>query len=59
LVSHKVGEEVSPANLEGLNFKVTADFRKRFRRAAADANLKLNELLVLALNAWEEKQTTK
>jgi hypothetical protein len=53
----KVVDEVSSANLEGLNFKVTAEFRKRFRRAAADADLKLNELLVEALDAWERAQS--
>ena len=35
------------------NFKVSAEFRKRFRERALDADLKLNELLVEALDAWE------
>lgn len=39
-----------------LNFKVDADFRRRFRQCAADADLKLNELLREALDAWEEKR---
>jgi hypothetical protein len=39
-----------------LNFKVDADFRRRFRQCAADADLKLNELLRQALDAWEEKR---
>jgi hypothetical protein len=43
------------ANLEALAFKVSPAFRKRFRRRAADADLKLNELLFEALDAWEEK----
>jgi hypothetical protein len=38
-----------------LNFKVDPDFRRRFRQRAAEADLKLNELLRQALDAWEEK----
>jgi hypothetical protein len=38
-----------------LNFKVDPDFRRRFRLRAAEADLKLNELLRQALDAWEEK----
>jgi hypothetical protein len=38
-----------------LNFKVTVEFRRRFRMLAAEADLKLNELLVQALDTWEEK----
>jgi hypothetical protein len=47
------------ANLQGLAFKVPPAFRKRFRQRAADADLKLNELLFAALEAWEEKQGLK
>ena len=43
------------ANLQALAFKVSPAFRKRFRQRAADADLKLNELLFEALEAWEEK----
>jgi len=43
------------ANLEALAFKVSPAFRKRFRRRAVEADLKLNELLFEALDAWEEK----
>ncbi len=39
-----------------LNFKVDAEFRRRFRQRAAEADLKLNELLREALDAWEEKR---
>ena len=39
-----------------LNFKVDPAFRRRFRQRAAEADLKLNELLREALTAWEEKQ---
>jgi hypothetical protein len=38
-----------------LNFKVAPEFRRRFRQRAAEADLKLNELLRQALDAWEEK----
>ncbi len=42
-------------NLQALAFKVPPAFRKRFRQRAANADLKLNELLFAALDAWEEK----
>lgn len=42
-----------------LNFKVDAEFRRRFRQRAAEADLKLNELLRQALDAWEEKRGVK
>lgn len=45
----------SPAGASPLNFKVDPDFRRRFRQRAAEADLKLNELLRQALDAWEEK----
>lgn len=48
-------EAVKTENLHGLAFKVPPAFRKRFRQRAADADLKLNELLFEALAAWEEK----
>jgi len=44
------------ANLQALAFKVSPAFRKRFRQRAADADMKLNELLFQALDAWEEKR---
>ena len=37
-----------------LNFKVDLEFRRRFRQRAAEADLKLNELLREALDAWEQ-----
>lgn len=46
---------VKTENLEALAFKVTPDFRKRFRQRAVAADLKLNELLFRAPDAWEEK----
>jgi hypothetical protein len=51
--------EVSPVLGDTLNFKVTAAFRKRFKGRAVGADLKLNELLSEALDAWEEKRGLK
>ena len=42
-------------NLEALAFKVSPKFRRRFRERAVAMDLKLNELLFEALDAWEEK----
>src|SRR3974390_2998597 len=50
---------VRTANLQALAFKVSPSFRRRFRQRAADADLKLNELLFEALDAWEEKRGVK
>jgi len=50
---------VRTENLEGLAFKVSPAFRKRFRQRAVSADLKLNELLFEALSAWEEKHGVK
>jgi len=47
---------VKTENLEALAFKVSPAFRKRFRQRAVNADLKLNELLFEALDAWEEKR---
>ena len=38
---------------EPLTFKVSAEFKRRFRMAAADRGIRLNELLVQAFEAWE------
>ena len=46
-------ETKSPANAP-LNFKVDSAFRRRLRQRAAEADLKLNELLREALAAWED-----
>ena len=43
-------------NLEALAFKVSPEFRRRFRQRAVGADLKLNELLFAALDAWEREQ---
>lgn len=47
------------ANLQALAFKVSPAFRKRFRQRAADSDLKLNELLFEALDAWEAQRGLK
>jgi hypothetical protein len=52
-------EAVKTANLQPLAFKVPPAFRRRFRQHAADADLKLNELLFEALDAWEERKGVK
>lgn len=52
-------EGTRTANLQALAFKVPPAFRKRFRQRAADADLKLNELLFEALDAWEEQRGLK
>ncbi|MGC8536926.1 MAG: hypothetical protein ACP5QR_15585 [Rhizomicrobium sp.] len=48
--------KVKTENLQALAFKVPPAFRKRFRQHAANADLKLNELLFEALDAWEDKK---
>ncbi len=53
------GEGTKTANLQALAFKVSPAFRKRFRQRAANADLKLNELLFEALDAWEEQRGLK
>jgi hypothetical protein len=53
------GQGTKTANLQPLAFKVPPAFRKRFRQHAANTDLKLNELLFEALDAWEEKRGIK
>ena len=52
-------EHVGTANLEALAFKVPPTFRKRFRSRAAEVDMKLNELLFAAFDAWEAPQNFK
>ncbi len=52
-------EHVGTANLEALAFKVPRSFRKRFRSRAAEADMKLNELLFAAFEAWEAQNVKK
>ena len=54
-----VAPPTKTANLQALAFKVSPAFRKRFRQRAADADLKLNELLFEALDAWEAQRGLK
>ena len=50
---------VRTENLEALAFKVSPIFRKRFKQRAVTADLKLNELLFEALDAWEKMNGLK
>jgi hypothetical protein len=50
---------VRTENLEALAFKVPPVFRKRFKQRAVTADLKLNELLFEALEAWEKMNGIK
>lgn len=47
--------ETDEANNVPLNFRVTADLRRRFRMFAAAHDLKLNELLRRAFDAYEQR----
>lgn len=52
-------QHTKTADLEAISFKVPPAFRRRFRQRAVNADLKLNELLFEALEAWEEKHNLK
>lgn len=39
-----------------LNFRVTAEFRRAFRTAAAQHDMRLSELLVASFDAWVERE---
>lgn len=45
------------ANNVPLNFRVSAELRRRFRIFAATNDLKLNELLRLAFNEYEKRHS--
>jgi len=47
--------EDAEANNVPLNFRVSADLRRRFRVFAANHDLKLNELLRLAFDEYEKR----
>lgn len=47
--------EDAEANNVPLNFRVSADLRRRFRVFAANHDLKLNELLRLAFDEYEKQ----
>jgi len=55
----KAQSAVRSRNTEPLNFRVSPEFKKRFKLRALDAELKMNELLSEALTAWEEKHGIK
>jgi hypothetical protein len=55
-VKGEAAPATTPVASAPLNFKVDANFRRRFRQRAAEADLKLNELLREALDAWEQKR---
>lgn len=59
IAKQTVDAPTKTADLQALAFKVPPAFRKRFRQRAANADLKLNELLFEALHAWEEKRGIK
>lgn len=58
-VAKTIPQQVPTAELENLSFKVPPEFRKRFRKRAFEADLKQNELLFAALDAWEARQGVK
>lgn len=57
--SRQPDDPASELRIIPLNFRVDLAFRRRFRQRAAEADLKLNELLRQALDAWEEKHGLK
>lgn len=48
-------EDAAEGNNVPLNFRVSADLRRRFRVFAANHDLKLNELLRLAFDEYEQR----
>ena len=48
---------VGTAN-EPMNFKMSPEFKREFRMAAADRGLRMNELLVEAFAAWKAQTGT-
>lgn len=49
-------QEADDANNVPLNFRVPAEFRRRFRMFAAAHDMKLNKLLQDAFNEYEKQQ---
>lgn len=47
--------EESDLNNMPLNFKVSADFRRRFKTLAAKKDMKLSELLRVAFDEYEQR----
>lgn len=52
-----VSVEADEANNVPLNFRVTAELRRRFRMFAAAHDLKLNELLRRAFDEYEQRHS--
>lgn len=50
------GEETPENEVATLNFKVDLAFKTNFKRVAVDHNIKLNELLRQALDAWKREK---
>ena len=52
----EAAKDAKPASAKdaivNLSFKVPAEFRKQFKRAAIDADITQNELVVRALEVW-------
>jgi len=55
--SAKPAADDDEANNVPLNFRITADLRRRFRMFAAAHDLKLNELLRLAFDEYERRHS--
>jgi predicted HicB family RNase H-like nuclease len=49
----KSGRPRPAAENEPMNFKVSPEFKRRFRIAAAERGVRLNELLIEAFEVWE------
>lgn len=61
-----VGNDATPRQPETgdessapLNFKVSPEFRRKFRTLAAERDLKLKDLLYQCLDAYEEKHKSR
>ncbi len=53
------GETTQGDEVATLNFKVDLAFKTNFKRVAVDHNIKLNELLRQALDAWKREKGLK
>lgn len=53
------GDEAPEGEAATLNFKVDLAFKTNFKRVAVDHNIKLNELLRQALDAWKREKGLK
>lgn len=49
----QLGRPRPAAENEPMNFKVSPDFKREFRIAAAEQGMRLNELLIEAFEAWK------